>query len=95
MSKGRYFWERITAQPTHGTDSTVYQTIIEVAGDRRILIENHLGVITYGQEKIIVKVNYGSVAICGCALEITHMSNEQLVIFGNIQSISLYRRERN
>ena len=93
MRKQRCFWERITALPTHSTDSALYQTILEIAGDRRILIENHMGVITYGQEQIIVKVKYGSVSICGCSLEIAHMSKEQLVVLGNIQNILLQRRE--
>ena len=94
MRKGRYIWERITPQPAHGTESAAYQTIVELVGYRRVLIENHLGVITYGKEKIIVKVKYGAVCICGCSLELTHMTKEQLVIFGTIQSVSLHRRER-
>ena len=93
MWNGHYIWERIAAQPD-GTKSAGYQPIVELAGDRRVLIENHLGVITYGKEKIIVKVKYGAVCICGCSLELTHMTKEQLVIFGTIQSISLHRRER-
>ena len=94
MRKGRYIWEKITTPPSHGAESAAYQTIVELAGDRRVLIENHLGVITYGKEKIIVKVKYGAVCVCGCSLELTHMTKEQLVIFGTIQSISLHRRER-
>ena len=70
MRKRRCIWERITALPTHSTDSVLCQTIVEIAGDRRILIENHLGVVTYGQEKVIVKVKYGAVSICGCSLEL-------------------------
>lgn len=94
MKNRRYIWERITSQATHGNESAVYQTIVELTGDRRVLIESHHGVITYGKEKIVVKVRYGTVAICGCALEMRHMTKEQLVIYGQIQSIALHRREK-
>ena len=94
MRNGQYIWERIAGQPAHGTESAVYQPIIEVAGDRRVLIENHLGVITYGKEKIVVKMRYGSVSTCGCSLEIAHMTKEQLTIFGHIHSVALHRREK-
>ena len=93
MRKASYIWERMISQTTHGTGSALYQTIIEIVEDHRVLIENHRGVITYGSDKIIVKARYGFISVCGCRLEITHMSKEQLVICGGIQSISLHRRE--
>ena len=93
MGKGSNIWDRMKEQTVHSTDAALYRTIIEIAGDQRVLIENHRGVVTYGREKIIVKVKYGAVSVCGCSLEMTRMSREQLVIFGRIQSVSLHRRE--
>ena len=95
MWKGSDLWERMREHASHGTESLPYQTIIEIAGSQRVLIENHRGMITYGKEKIIVNVKYGSVSVCGCNLEVAHMSNEQLVIFGNIRNISLHRRDES
>lgn len=66
--------------------------LIEIAGDRRVLIENHLGVREYSRERIGVNVKYGMVTICGCGLELSRMTREQLVISGRIDSLSLYRR---
>ncbi len=68
--------------------------VLELAGDRRVLIENHLAVTEYGQEKISVRVKYGSICICGGCLELRQMHRGQLVITGRIDGISLVRRKR-
>lgn len=70
------------------------QPIAEIAGDRRVLIENHQGVKEYTREKICVKVKYGQLTVCGCGLELSCMTREQLVISGRIDCITLHRRER-
>jgi len=74
-------------------DAVPGQPIVEIAGDRRVLIENHHGVAAYGSEKILVHVKFGSVCICGCNLEMMHMTKEQLVIYGRIDSVGLLRRQ--
>lgn len=66
--------------------------LVELAGDRRVLIENHHGVTEYGREKIQVQVRYGQLCICGAGLELARMTKEQLVICGRIDSVSLVRR---
>ena len=68
------------------------QPLVEIAGDKRVLIENHRGVIQYGREKICVQVRYGQIAVCGCGLELARMTREQLVICGNIEGVTLIRR---
>ncbi len=68
--------------------------IIEVAGDARVLIERHAGVTEYSRERISVKVRYGTVCICGCGLELTQMTRQQLVISGRIDCVQLQRRDR-
>ena len=93
MKSGRFMWEQMKQQGAC-TETSVFQTIVEILGDRRILIENHRGVVTYSKEKILVKVKYGTVSVCGRNLELTSMTKDQLVIFGNIQSVSLHRREQ-
>lgn len=69
------------------------QPIIEVAGDRRVLIEHHKGVIQYGSDQICVKVKFGTVRIQGSCLELSQMTREQLVISGRIDAVLLCRRE--
>lgn len=68
--------------------------IVEVAGERRVLIERHGGVTEYSRERICVKVCYGAVCVCGESLELTRMTREQLVISGRIDCVQLQRRKR-
>ncbi len=70
------------------------QPLVEIAGDRRVLVENHFGVKEYSRERIGVKVKYGILTVCGCGLELTRMTGEQLVISGRIDCVTLHRRDR-
>lgn len=66
--------------------------IVELAGDQRVLIENHRGVIEYGNMRICVKTKYGTLCICGSKLELSKMTKEQLVITGMIDSVAIQRK---
>lgn len=89
---GRFFLEKLEEDADLSLESLPGQPIVEIAGDRRVLIEKHYGVKAYGRDKIIVKVKYGSVCICGCGLELLRMTREQLIIRGKIDSVILQRR---
>ena len=73
-------------------DGLAGMPIVELAGDQRVLIENHRGVIEYGAEKISVKVKYGLVCISGLEMELAKMTKEQLVIVGKIGSVTIQRK---
>lgn len=92
MVKGRHFFENMMEQSALHPESVPGQPIVEIAGERRVLIENHLGVAAYGTERILVNVKYGFVCICGCNLEMIRMTKDQLVILGRIDSVGLQRR---
>lgn len=92
MDRGQFFLERLAEDVDLSMEPLPGQTIVEVAGDRRVLIENHFGIKAYGREKILVKVKYGYVCICGCGLELLRMTREQLVIRGRIDAVTLQRR---
>ena len=66
--------------------------LVEIAGEHRVLIENHRGVIGYGDTEICVKVKFGCLKVCGNDLMLSRMSRQQLVISGEIDSVSLCRR---
>jgi len=93
VAKGYRILNRLIDESDLARESIPGQTIIEIAEDRRVLIENHHGVCEYGREKISVKVKYGLVNICGDHLELRQMTKEQLVISGRIHCVSLVRRE--
>lgn len=65
--------------------------LLELAGDKRILIEHHRGIAEYGTERIGVRVRYGLLLICGCGLEIMKLSKDQLVVCGRIDGIQILR----
>lgn len=92
MGKNRSLLEHIMRQTDASPEILPGQPVVEIAGECRVLIENHLGVSAYGREKILVNVKYGSVCICGCRLEMTHMTKDQLIIHGRIDSVGLQRR---
>ena len=66
--------------------------ILELAGDKRVLIERHKGVVEYGSERIRVRMTYGTVCVNGCGLELVRMTHQQLVIAGRIDSVCIQRR---
>lgn len=93
MGKGHFFLERLAEDSDWMKEPVPGQPIVEIAGDKRVLIENHLGVKAYGREKILVKVKYGCICVCGRGLELLRMTREQLVIRGKIDAVTLQRRE--
>lgn len=93
MGRGNFFLERFSEDVDLAMEPMPGQPIVEIAGEKRVLIENHQGVKAYGRDQIIVKVKYGCVCVCGCGLELLRMTREQLVIRGKIDCIKLQRRE--
>ncbi len=91
MKKSKNLLERMTLAADLPSEPLPGVPLVEVAGDKRVLIEHHCGIIAYGCQQISVKVSYGHICICGTGLEMTRMSKEQLVINGKIESISLIR----
>jgi len=69
------------------------ESLVEISGERRVLIENHRGMTQYSREKICVKVSFGAVAVLGCGLELTQMTRDRLVISGTIDTVSILRRK--
>lgn len=93
MSRAERFWERLTEQTDLWEETVPGQSVVEIAGTNRLLIENHGGILGYDHCSITVKVRFGCVQVCGCNLQIRRMSREQLIICGRIDSVSLHRRE--
>lgn len=86
---GKDFFQRLT----EGAEALPGRPIVELSGDRRVLIEHHFGVKEYGRQRITVAMAYGQAVILGQNLEILRMTRDQLVIRGSIRGISLEGRE--
>lgn len=63
--------------------------LIEILGNRRVLIENQTGVCSYDRCNITVRVRQGLIVISGENLELREMTKNQLVITGLIFGVSL------
>ena len=94
MMQNRNWMQRIADSVELDGEALPGVSIVEIAGDSRVLIERHGGITEYSRERIAVKVRYGTVCISGCDLEVTRMSREQLVISGRIDCLQLKRRCR-
>jgi len=92
MIKGERLWQRFAENTDLSEEYLPGNTIVEIAGENRVLIERHLGVKGYSHECIIVKVKFGYIHVCGSCLELCRMTSEQLVIKGRIDQVSLQRR---
>ena len=67
------------------------QPLIEIAGEKRVLIERHQGVCHYCRQKIAIKVKYGQVLVNGDALELSRMTKDLIIISGCIESVHLIK----
>lgn len=92
MGKRERVWSQLADSVDLPGETVPGQSILELMGDSRVLIEHHRGVQEYTREKISVKLRFGSVTVCGYGLELIHMTREQLVIRGRIDGISIHRR---
>lgn len=83
--------ERLTDHADLPGEPLPGQCVVELAGDKRVLVENHRGVTQYSPEKIGIRVPYGTVCISGCALSLQQMTKERLVIAGRVDCVQLFR----
>ena len=92
MDRRKNWADRLSAAADLQEECIPNLPLVEIAGDRRVLIEHHCGVVEYGRERIIVQVKHGQIGILGDCLELTKMTPHQLIISGRIRSVDLYGR---
>lgn len=92
MTKGKDILRRLTRDEELQDQPPPGLPIVELAGNRRVLIENHRGVREYSRERIGVKVKSGLVVVCGQGLELSRMTRQLLVIQGTIEGVRLEGR---
>ena len=89
--RGKRILERLAAAADLPDEALPGLPLIEIAGDGRVLIENHRGVAEYGTKVIRVLVKYGQVCVQGEELELIRMSRCQLIITGKVDGVQLLR----
>lgn len=67
------------------------EPIIEVYGDRRILIEGCCAVLQYAGNCIKLRNSCGIVCIVGCDLCMSEITKTQTIITGKVENISICR----
>ena len=90
QQQGEYLERAMMGINLHG-ESLPGLPLVEVVGKCRVLIENHLGVICYGNCDIKISVRYGTICIQGFGLQLVNMTHQQLIITGQIDSVSIKR----
>ena len=60
---------------------------VELMGNRQFYMENHRGILSYGEDEISVSANGMIVRIFGSKLELVSMNGDALRIRGNIDRV--------
>ena len=92
MAEQKTWMRRLADEMQLETEPMPGCTLVEAAGDQRVLIEHHGGVTAYSDCLIGVRVSYGNLEVEGTGLEIARLCREQLVICGRIDCIRLCRK---
>lgn len=66
-------------------------SLTEIVDDRRVLIENHHGILGYGPTEIRVSVHNGVNCIEGSQLELICIAKDKIVITGQIECVRFCR----
>ena len=90
MGKKQY-WNRLSAAIQLQSEPLPGLPLVEIAGDCRVLIERHQGVMKYDRQQICVKTTCGRIQVSGCDLTLSQMTSSQLVISGRIDAVALKR----
>ena len=80
-----HVWNRLTTD----IEAAVSQPLIEICGNRRILIEHHRGIAKYQRDQIEIRMVCGTARIEGTDLELAQITKHQLVITGKIEGVIL------
>ena len=84
-------WNDFVRSILESTEQQLSCPIVEICGYRRVLIEQHQGVLRYETEQIQIKVRYGVISLSGKNLQLCKMCKERLIVTGVIDSVTFLR----
>lgn len=61
--------------------------LIELCGSRRLLVENHCGVLEYAPERICVALKRGRLLVRGRKLNLQRMRGDTLIVTGFVEGL--------
>ena len=85
---------RLAEEADLGTEPLPTQCLVEIYGDCRVLVENHLGISEYSPQVVSVHTKNGLVSISGIHLRIALMTKNRLVVCGQIHGVMLEKGGR-
>lgn len=65
--------------------------LISMTGREEMTIENHKGLMEYGEEKIRIATKVGSLCVSGESLRLKRLSAECIVIGGQLEKLEFLR----
>ena len=83
MKKGR------TPKQLSWAENTAREVRVTAVGGARALVENHLGLLAYGQDCVRVRCRRGAASIRGSGLTLREVRKDALIITGRIDSVEL------
>ena len=60
---------------------------LTVTAGRKVLVENHKGILEYGTERIVISTGRGSICLQGGGLQLEAMNRNELLISGKLQNV--------
>ena len=72
-------------------DAVLGSARAEITAGKRLLIDNHRGVISYSEEIVTVLLPDGKMTVCGDRLQMKAMTERQLLLLGRIDSVEWMR----
>ena len=68
-------------------EASVGAAKLSVTAGRRVLIENHRGILDYGSERICVGLEQGKLILSGTELCLLAMDRKEMLIGGKLQNL--------
>lgn len=85
-------WRKLLDSSGMEDECSPGQSVVELLGENRVLIENHRRIVEYKLEQIRIGMNYGILCILGRNLQLRHITSRKLLIIGRIERLELQRR---
>lgn len=91
MKDARNFLQQVLDSAGLEEEMLPGQTVVELLGDQRALIENHRQVVGYDLTRVCIRVSFGMLQVLGCNLRLRAMTGRKLLITGTIDRIEICR----
>ncbi len=87
MAKGNIAWEILTEKLELPGEIIMGLPLMALGGNRRLYVENHMGLLEYSDTIIRLRVKQGQVIIVGRGFFIEELQEKEVLASGKIQSI--------